>query len=69
MTQDREETAAMRTVLVVVDTLNDFMHDVIGNPAAKRLYSAFTETDDHLRALENLRSHGRAWFEAAQAMG
>jgi hypothetical protein len=59
----------MRTVLVVVDTLNDFMHGVIGKPAAKRLYySAFTETDDHLRALEYL-SHGRAWFEAARATG
>jgi len=60
----------MRTVLVVVDTLNDFMHGVIGKPAAKRLYySAFTETEDHLRALRYLRSHGRAWFEAARAMG
>jgi len=65
-----QETAAMRTVLVVVDTLKNFMHDVLGNPAAKRhYYSAFTETDDHLRALEYLRSHGRAWFEAARAMG
>jgi len=69
MTQDREETAAMRTVLVVVDTLNDFMHGVLGKPAAKRLYSAFTETDNHLRALEYLRSDSRASFEAARAMG
>lgn len=60
----------MRTVLVVVDTLKNFMHDLLGNPAAKRLYySAFTETNDHLRALEYLRSHGRAWFEAARATG
>ncbi|MGO9333955.1 MAG: hypothetical protein ACLQCU_07895 [Acidimicrobiales bacterium] len=59
----------MRTVPVVVDTLNDFMHRVIGNPAPKRIYSAFAETDSHLRALEYLRSHGRAWFEAARAMG
>jgi hypothetical protein len=48
MTQDREETAAMRTVLVVVDTLNDFMRGVLGSPAAKRLYSTFTETGDRL---------------------
>jgi len=60
----------MRTVQVVVDTLNDSMHGVIRKPAAKRLYdSAFTETDDHLRALEYLRSDARASFEAAWAMG
>ena len=58
----------MRTVLVVVDTLNDFMHGVLGKPAAKRLYSAFSETDKHLRALENRADNG-VWFEAAQAMG
>ena len=58
----------MRTVLVVVDTLNDFMHGVLGNPAAKRLYSAFSETDKHLRALEYRADHG-AWCEATQAMG
>ncbi len=38
----------MSTVLVVVDTLNDFMRGVLGSPAAKRLYSTFTETGDHL---------------------
>jgi len=48
--------------------VNDFMHRVIGNPAPKRIYSAFAETDSHLRALEYLRSRGRAWFEAARAM-